>query len=171
MNRKVIAPLGSPFEAKVVGVSFVRGYPGTLYRLDDVWQEKTNPVCHFCGGTGVAQSEIPVGAVSCDPCQGTGRLEGEPLPAVLIRNPDNEYDPNAVQVHVPSLGDDGFIGHLTRPIVTRMAPEMDAGVVWSAEVVNVLIDPEWLDRPGISIKCYRVVDELTQEAERLGLEY
>lgn len=159
LARKMNPPLGSPFEAKVVGVSFVPGYPGTLYRLDDVWQERCHPVCYECGGTGVAHSEIAAGGVSCDPCQGTGRMEAEQLPAILVRNPDNEHDPNAVQVHVPALGEDGMVGHLTRPIVARMAPEMDSGIRWDAEVVNVLIDPDWLDRPGISIKCQRVKED------------
>lgn len=80
---------------------------------------------------------------------------GEPLAAVLIRNPKNEYDANAIEVHVPALGEHGMIGHLTRPIAARMAPEMDEGVIWSAEVDSVLIDPDHLDRPGISITCNR----------------
>lgn len=109
------------FSAKVVGVSFVPGYPENLHELDAVW----------------------------------GKHLDEPLTVVLIRNPKNEYDKNAIEVHVPSLGDKGMIGHLTRPIAQRMAPEMDAGVVWSADVESVLIDPDHLDRPGISITCKR----------------
>ena len=113
----------SPFSAKVVGVSFVPGYPDNLHRLS-------------------AASDA-------------ARLSGEPLAAILKRNPQNQYDPNAVEVHVPALGDGGFIGHLTRPIVARIAPEMDAGDVWLAEVGDVLIDPDHMDRPGISINCKR----------------
>lgn len=85
---------------------------------------------------------------------------GEPLPVVLVRNPDNEYDANAIEVHVPALGDEwGMIGHLTRPIAARLAPEMDAGERWAAQVEAVLINPEFLDRPGISITCARVGEE------------
>jgi len=83
------------------------------------------------------------------------QLDGEHLAVVLIRNPDNEYDSNAIEVHVPALGDNGMVGHLTRPIAARMAPEMDKGILWSAEVESVLIDPDHLDRPGISITCKR----------------
>ena len=84
----------------------------------------------------------------------------ESMPVVLVRNPDNEYDANAIEVHVPSLGDEwGMIGHLTRPIAARMAPEMDAGGQFQAEVVSVLIDPDHLDRPGISISVDRVPEE------------
>ena len=111
------------FSAKVVGVSFVPGYPDNLLDLE------------------LADSKA--------------QLNGEPLAVVLIRNPKNEYDANAIEVHVPALGDNGMVGHLTRPIAARMAPEMDAGVVWSAEVESVLIDPDHLDRPGISITCNR----------------
>lgn len=111
------------FSAKVVGVSFVPGYPDNLLDLE------------------LADSKA--------------QLNGEPLTVVLIRNPDNEYDANAIEVHVPSIGDDGMIGHLTRPIAARMAPEMDKGIIWSAEVESVLINPDHLDRPGISITCNR----------------
>jgi len=111
------------FSAKVVGVSFVPGYPDNLLDLE------------------LADSKA--------------QLNGEPLAVVLIRNPKNGYDGNAIEVHVPALGDNGMVGHLTRPIAARMAPEMDAGVVWSAEVESVLIDPDHLDRPGISITCKR----------------
>jgi len=109
------------FSAKVVGVTFVPGYPDNLHELN------------------LADSNA--------------QLAGEHLSVVLIRNPKNEYDENAIEVHIPALGDNGFIGHLTRPIAARMAPEMDAGVLWSAEVESVLIDPDHLDRPGISITC------------------
>lgn len=87
---------------------------------------------------------------------------GEPLRVILVRNPDNEYDSNAIQVHVPALGDEwGFIGHLTRPIAARMAPEMDNDIEWEAEIVSVLIDPDHLDRPGISIRCQRAPEQET----------
>lgn len=115
--------MASPFSAKVVGVSFVPGYPGNLHRLSEVSDR--------------------------------ARLDGEPLAVVLKRNPDNQYDSNAIEVHVPAIGDGGFIGHLTRPIAARMAPELDRGERWLAEVGDVLIDPDHMDRPGISINCKR----------------
>lgn len=86
--------------------------------------------------------------------------QGEALTVILKRNPDNAYDPNAIEVHVPALGEEwAMIGHLTRPIAARMAPEMDAGVRWAARVESVLIDPKYLDRPGISIHCARVQED------------
>jgi hypothetical protein len=87
-------------------------------------------------------------------------VAGEPLVAVLIRNPDNEYDGNAIEVHVPSLGDEwGMIGHMMAPLAARLAPELDAGERWQAEVEAVLVNPDHPDRPGISIKCTRVGEE------------
>jgi hypothetical protein len=44
-------------------------------------------------------------------------------------------------------------------LAARMAPEMDAGVTWDCGVVSVLIDPEYPDRPGITIQCHRVKEE------------
>jgi hypothetical protein len=120
--------LGSPFTAKVVGVSFAPAYPDNLHGLRD------------------AQDEA--------------ERKGEPLTVILVRNPDNEHDPNAIQVHVPALGEEwGFIGYLTAPIAARMAPELDDGQEWQAEVVSVLIDDRYPDRPGISIRCQRAPEE------------
>jgi len=82
--------------------------------------------------------------------------QGEPLVVILVRNPANAYDANAIEVHVPALGEEwAMIGHLTRPIAARMAPEIDAGTIWRAQVESVLIHPEHLDNPGISIRCAR----------------
>jgi len=120
--------IGSPFITKVVGVSFVPGYPDNMHNLAAV--------------------------------QGRAESSGEPLAVVLVRKPDNEYDANAIEVHIPALGEKwGFIGHLTRPIAARIAPEMDSDVMWYADVVSVLIDPEHMDRPGISIRCARAPEE------------
>lgn len=85
---------------------------------------------------------------------------GEPLSVVLVRNPGNAYDSNAIEVHVPALGEEwAMIGHLTRPIAARLAPEMDGGTRWAAAVESVLIHPDHLDNPGISINCARVREE------------
>lgn len=118
-GRKMV----SPFTSKVVGVTFVPGYPDNLLDL--------------------AQADVDAAA------------KGERLTAILRRNPNNEYDPNAIEVHVPAVGEHGFIGHITRPLAARMAPELDAGITWAAEVSDVLIDPDHLDRPGITINCKR----------------
>lgn len=82
-------------------------------------------------------------------------LLGEQLVVVLIRDPANEYDPNAVQVHVPALGSSGMVGHLTRPVAARLAPELDDGAIWQGVVEFVKINHDHLDRPGIEIHLER----------------
>ena len=81
---------------------------------------------------------------------------GERLPVLLVRNPANEYDTNAVEVHVPCLGDLAMIGHVDRDNAARLAPRMDGGDVFLCSVTDVRIDPYHPDRPGIDIGVARV---------------
>lgn len=81
--------------------------------------------------------------------------EAPRVPALLIRNPDNEADPNAVQVHVPMLGRRSMIGHAPAEVAARLAPSMDAGRVYHAEVLQVLVKDEYAERPGAKIKVWR----------------
>lgn len=80
---------------------------------------------------------------------------GERLRALLIRNPDNAHDANAVEVHIPVLGSAGMIGHISRDNAARLAPLMDSGVQFAAEVSWCRINPAHLDRPGIDIAITR----------------
>lgn len=89
--------------------------------------------------------------------QNEAEATGEPLAVVLRRNPDNPYDSNAVEVHVPALGDAGMIGHLTRPIAARFAGDMDSGAEFAAHVHWVRINPSHPDRPGVTIAAWRQV--------------
>lgn len=73
----------------------------------------------------------------------------ELIPAALVREPDNEHDANSVRVDVPAL--DGPIGHLPRTLAARLAPRLDAGEIWRAEVREVMTDPNHPDRPGINV--------------------
>ena len=85
-------------------------------------------------------------------------VAGEPLPALLIRNPENPYDANAIEVHVPALGDMAMIGHLSREIAQRMAPRIDQGDRYQATVHWVRINPDHPDRPGIDLRVARVIE-------------
>jgi hypothetical protein len=124
--------LGSPFTVKVVGMTFTKHYPGNLYALDYLYK---------------------------DAARDHGETLVEPIPAVLIRNPDNEYDANAIEVHVPSLGEEmAMIGHIPAGVAERLAPELDGGGTWSAGVEQVLIHPDHPDNPGISLRLERVED-------------
>lgn len=90
-----------------------------------------------------------------------GRQPGdEMMTAVLVRNPANEYDANAIEVHIPALGPDpeGMIGHVPKEIAARLAPEMDAAERgetnrrWMAGVAGIRQWPNIPDQPGITIK-------------------
>jgi hypothetical protein len=65
----------------------------------------------------------------------------------LVREPDNEFDENAIAVHWNGVK----IGHLNRVIAFRMAPELDAGTTWLARVEEVGGD----EHIGVSIRCKR----------------
>jgi len=70
---------------------------------------------------------------------------------VLMRNPDNEHDPNAVEVHIPSL-QEGLVGHLPREVAAVVAPMLDVGYRFQAFVHAVRIRDEHPDRPGLDIE-------------------
>lgn len=79
----------------------------------------------------------------------------EQIPCVLIRNKNNEHDKWAIEVHVPSLGDNGMVGHITRPIAARLAPQLDDGIIWTAYVDTVRVSPDHPNRPGLEIHLTR----------------
>jgi hypothetical protein len=89
---------------------------------------------------------------------------GERLTVVLVRNPDNPHDANAVEIHVPALGDMAMIGHVPRDAAARLAARMDAGDRFKAEVAWTRNDPAHTDRPGIDIAIARVLEPNTRTA-------
>lgn len=119
------------FTSAVVGVSFAPGYPDNLHALDHAMKSRVL---------------LDLG----DP---------EPLPAILVRNPENPYDTNAIAVHCPSLGDNAMIGHLPRALAVRLAPEMDAGHLYAGAIHYVKVHDDHPDRPGIEITIARIPDE------------
>lgn len=54
----------------------------------------------------------------------------------LRRNPANEYDSNAIEVH----WDGHLLGHINKVVAARLAPELDAGVEWLVRVENIVGD-------------------------------
>ncbi len=85
-------------------------------------------------------------------------MAGERLAVVLIRNPANPHDSNAVEVHIPALGDMAMIGHIPRDDAARLATRLDAGDRFVSEVAWCRIDPAHTDRPGLDIAISRVID-------------
>jgi hypothetical protein len=79
----------------------------------------------------------------------------EHIPCVLVRNPLNPFDKYAVEIHVPALGDNGMVGHLTRPVAARLARELDENTIWNAFVANVRVNPENPENPGLDIHLTR----------------
>jgi hypothetical protein len=52
----------------------------------------------------------------------------------LRRDPANEHDPNAIQVHPADGG--AQVGWVPRELAAELAPELDAGRPWSAVVLR-----------------------------------
>jgi len=128
-------PLPDHFKTKVVGLTFVKGYPGNVYRLNEIAAQRF--------------LTSPVGTFGDD-------VEPEPIPAVLVRNPNNEFDANAIEVHVPSLGDEGMIGHVPRTVAEKLAPLIDGGENWQPSIFMVAIDPNHPNNPGVHLAVDRV---------------
>ena len=73
-------------------------------------------------------------------------------PAELLRRPDNPHDSNAIEVHVPALGEGRTkIGHLPADVAARMAPAMDDGTSFDAEIEAVLRKPG-SPHPGVAVR-------------------
>jgi hypothetical protein len=120
-------------EFKVVGLTFIDRYPNNLKTIDAfVVEAQTKQL----GWSGEAVDE---------------RVE-----AVLIRNAENEFDENAVEVHIPMLGRRSMIGHVPRDLAAKLAPSLDRGDVWKCEVETVLVSAENPEQPGIQIVMERV---------------
>lgn len=65
----------------------------------------------------------------------------------LVRNPENPYDNNAVEVrHMVYM-----LGHLPKEVAARIAPLLDAGQEIRATVFQVLISQENPNQPGLDI--------------------
>lgn len=68
----------------------------------------------------------------------------------LVHRPDNPFDENAVEVRRNGV----MLGHLPRAAAARVAAELSEHE-WAASIVEVLINPEYNDRPGLLIRCER----------------
>lgn len=83
--------------------------------------------------------------------------QDESVAVVLKRDPENQYDSNAVEVHVPAL--DQMVGHLSREIAARLAPKLDEGVQFNTYVHVVRVDADHPENPGLDVRIERVEDE------------
>jgi hypothetical protein len=110
----------SPFKTKVVGLTFVAGYPNNVERLEAYAAENPGPT-----------------------------------EALLVRNPANPYDGNALEVHIPVLGDMAMIGHIPKNVAARVSPEIDAGTPWEATLEKVAVHPDHPFNPGVHLTLSR----------------
>lgn len=65
----------------------------------------------------------------------------------LVRNPENPYDSNAVEVRLNQQ----MLGHLPRDIAARVAPIMDQGYRYIAVIHQVRISSDNPNNPGLDI--------------------
>lgn len=122
---------------RVVGVTFRKPhYPGNLHRLSEIISM-------------AAESDIRGVTSWAD-------IDAAPeLPVViLIRDPANPKDPNAIEVHVPALGREmGFVGFIPAELAVKWAPRIDANDrIIEAAVAQVAIDPAHPNKPGLDIR-------------------
>lgn len=113
-------------EFHVAGVSFRPGYPDNIFVLQSWFMDN-----QLVNGDGLM------------------------LPrALLVREPDNRHDPNAIRVEVPGLPEE-FIGYVPAAIAASRVHDIDAGLVnpWAA-VSQVLVSPENPSRPGVVLKVW-----------------
>lgn len=69
----------------------------------------------------------------------------------LVREPENEYDYNAVKVVVGSLE----MGYLPKMVAANIAPEMDSGKRFIAKFESTNRHPAY-DQVGLTIKIFEV---------------
>lgn len=78
----------------------------------------------------------------------TGLASG-PVPARLDRDPTNPVGPNAVAVSVGS----NRVGWIPAGVAARLAPAIDAGHPYTAEITEAVVHPAHPTNPGITVRC------------------
>lgn len=72
---------------------------------------------------------------------------------MLIREPNNPYDPNAIRVDV--WGFEMAVGFVPRRVAQRLAPLMDAGALYDGKLVQVNKHPRY-DTVGLTIRFFKI---------------
>ena len=147
-SNLTVGETSQPF--KVVGVSFIPGYPDNIHALRDEYEARKEQAL---GWISKAPAWSELHDESLDLFDGSN--EEALIEVLLIRNPENEHDSNAVQVHVPILGRrHSMIGHIDKNRAAALAPLMDQGYEYEAHVysVDVFPDEDRKNKPGITIE-------------------
>jgi hypothetical protein len=77
---------------------------------------------------------------------------GENAPIRLMRDRDNPYDLNAVNVICVAAG--GRIGRLDKKLAPHIAGRLDAGEHWDGAVTTIMVNEDHPEKPGIIIQCW-----------------
>jgi hypothetical protein len=125
--------MGKRVEFKVVGLTFIDAYPANVQSLEAFVMEAQARALGW-----------------------SGNAVDAPVEVVLIRNPENEFDSNAIEVHVPVLGRRSMIGHVPRALAEKLSPSLDRGDVWQSKVLSVLVSEENPDLPGVEVLLERL---------------
>lgn len=143
--------VGTKVEFKLVGMSFLHQLPyGAQYPEDFVHLHE------LMEASKVESLGWVVGeALGANKDYGFPPIPEGPLELTYFRNPDNEFDANAIEVHAPILGRRSMLGHVPASLAAEVAPSMDAGDEWTILLETVLIDPEYPDKPGALISLTR----------------
>jgi hypothetical protein len=115
------------YNFKAAGVTFRPGYPGTLLRLHRHIEK-------------AEETEIMGGPVF------------DPIPVTLTREPENEYDKNAIALLLPAEFAATHVGYVPKNLAVDMAKLLDQGQQINATVRSVDIHPDYPDKPGLVIK-------------------
>jgi hypothetical protein len=129
------------YVSKVVGVTKEPGYPGFC---DVLMKSQASSFVHI--GERWLDRHDP-DSVYWSVMQRVWHPDYEQLAGILIRDPRNPHDTNAIEVHVPLL--ECRVGFLPAQLAAIIAPELDAGDVrYTVDVWAVpnLIKPEF---PGV----------------------
>ena len=76
----------------------------------------------------------------------------------LVREPDNQHDPNAIRV---ALFGEFFMGYIPKEIAVQLAPLMDAGREFDAEFVCVNKHP-YHDMVGLTVKIVEMTPRVSR---------
>lgn len=114
------------FATRVVGMTFVPGYPETIGFLEAALMH------HEFDGAPAPKA----------------RIERDP------RN-EHDANAVRVSVELPVLGD-VFLGHVPAPVAAGLAPRLDGGETWECEIAEVRTHEETPASPAVLIRLYRV---------------
>lgn len=69
----------------------------------------------------------------------------------LEREPENEHDANSIRVDINGE----TVGRIPRLIAAIIAPRIDSGEIWRAQVSGIVVSPANANQPGLKIKMWR----------------